>query len=148
MTLTPPPRRSPAGRYGPFLAALLLAPAAALAHALLVDSSPKQDEVIKSATTRAVLRFNAKIEKQVTRATLRDAAGHDVKLPPLPDDKDGPPDRLIIALPPQLKAGAYQLEYRVLAADGHATPGLLRFTVAAATQPTTAPAAASGGAPK
>lgn len=145
MTPCPPPHARTA-RYGPFLAALLLAPAAALAHALLVDSAPKQDEVLKSPATRAVLHFNARIEKQVTRATLRDAAGHDVKLPPFPDDKDGPPDRLIIALPAHLKAGAYQLEYRVLAADGHATPGLLRFTVTA-TGPTTVPAAA-GGAPK
>ena len=135
-----------AARYGPLLVALALAPAMALAHALLVDSSPKQDEVLKSPATRAVLHFNARIEKQVTRTTLRDAAGHDLKLPPLPDDKDGAPDCLIIALPPGLKPGAYQLEYRVLAADGHATPGLLRFTVAAATQPATAPA--PGGAKK
>jgi methionine-rich copper-binding protein CopC len=122
--------------YAPVL--LSLTPAVALAHALLVDSSPRQDEVLKSPATRAVLHFNARIEKKVTRATLHDAAGHPVKLPPMPDDTAGPPDRLIIALPP-LAPGAYQLEYRVLAADGHATPGLLRFSVAA-TQPTTAPA--------
>jgi methionine-rich copper-binding protein CopC len=123
-------------RYAPLL--LSLTPAVVFAHALLVDSSPRQDGVLKSPATRAVLHFNARIEKRVTQATLRDAAGHPVKLPPLPDDKDGPPDRLVIALPP-LKPGAYQLEYRVLASDGHATPGLLRFSVAA-TQPATAPA--------
>jgi methionine-rich copper-binding protein CopC len=133
----PRPRRRRVARYGPLIFALAVAPTLALAHAILVESSPKQDEVLKSPATRAVLRFNARIEKGVTRATLRDAAGHDVKLPPIPDDKDGPPERLIIALPP-LKPGAYQLEYRVLAADGHATPGLLKFSVAPAA-PTTAP---------
>jgi methionine-rich copper-binding protein CopC len=136
-------RRRLVVRYAPFL--LCLTPAVALAHALLVDSSPKQDEVLKSPATRAVLHFNARIEKKVTQATLRDAAGHAVKLPPLPDDAAGPPDRLIIALP-TLAPGAYQLEYRVLASDGHATPGLLRFSIGgAATQPTTSPIPKSAG---
>lgn len=139
-----PPRASRPARYGPFLAALALAPSIALAHALLVDSSPKQDEVLKSPATRAVLHFNARIEKKVTQATLHDADGHAVKLPPLPDDTAGPPDRLVIALPP-LRPGAYRLEYRVLAADGHATPGLLRFSVAA-TQPVTTPTPKTTGA--
>ena len=69
----------------------------------------------------------------MTRATLSDAGGHKVALPappPSPGDDDGPGDRVTIALPAAaLKPGAYRLEYRVLAADGHATPGLLRFTV-------------------
>jgi methionine-rich copper-binding protein CopC len=134
-------------RYAPLLL-LCLTPAVALAHALLVDSSPRQDEVLKSPTTRATLHFNARIEKKVTQATLRDAAGHTVKLPPLPDDSAGPPDRLIIALPP-LTPGAYHLEYRVLASDGHATPGLLRFSIGgAATQPATAPTATPEGGAK
>jgi methionine-rich copper-binding protein CopC len=143
--VTPIPRPPRPARHAPFLLALAVAPSLALAHALLVDSSPKQDEVLRSPATRAVLHFNARIEKKVTQATLRDAAGHPVKLPPIPDDTAGPPDRLIIALPP-LHSGAYQLEYRVLAADGHATPGLLRFSIA--TQPTTAPAATTEGGAK
>ena len=101
--------------------------------------------MLKSPATRAALYFNARIEKKVTQATLHDAAGHTVKLPPVPDDSSGPPDRLIIALPP-LTTGAYQLEYRVLASDGHATPGLLRFSVAS-TQPATAPAAKPAATP-
>ena len=119
----------------------ILAPLGALAHAILIESSPKQDETIKPPTTQAVLRFNARIEKRVVRVKLFDAGGHELKLPALPEDKDGPADRLLIALP-KLGAGAYQLQYDVLAADGHITPGLLKFSVAAsATAPTTRPSA-------
>lgn len=112
------------------LVGLLLAalPTAARAHALLVESTPKQDEVTNAAPAEVVLRFNARIEKGVSRVTLLGPGGDKVKLPPLPEDKDGPPDRLRVDLP-ALKPGAYKLEFRVLASDGHATPGLLRFTV-------------------
>ena len=61
---------------------VLVGPVVVLAHALLVESSPKQDETLAAPTTQAVLRFNAKIEKGVTRVTLIDAAGQPVKLPP------------------------------------------------------------------
>jgi copper transport protein len=115
------------------LAFLLLTPSHVRAHALLVGSTPKQDEVLDEAPTEIVLRFNARIEKGVSHVTLLDGDGKKVKLPPLPQDKDGPVDRLKIDLP-ALKPGAYKLEYRVLASDGHATPGLLRFTVSAPKQ--------------
>ena len=117
-------------RVSAALVGLLLAvlPTVARAHALLVESTPKQDEVINEAPTEVVLRFNARIEKGVSRVTLLGPGGDKVRLPPLPPDKDGPPDRLRVDLP-ALKPGAYKLEFRVLASDGHATPGLLRFTV-------------------
>jgi copper transport protein len=127
----------------PAILCCVLAPAVALAHAVLVESSPKQDETLKSATTRAVLRFNARIEKKVTRVSLVDGKGQKVKLPALPDDADGPEDRLLIALPAALPAGSYRLEYTVLAADGHSSPGVLRFTIGGGT---TAPASAPAGA--
>jgi methionine-rich copper-binding protein CopC len=106
----------------------------ALAHAILVSSTPKQEEVVAAAPKEVVLRFNARIEKKVARATLTDGSGQKIKLPPIPEDKDGPPDRIVIPLP-ALTAGDYRLEYRVLAADGHATPGLLRFKVSAKARP-------------
>jgi copper resistance protein C len=106
------------------------APAATQAHAILVDSTPKQDEVVTAAPKEVVLRFNARIEKNVARATLTDGSGQKIKMPPVPEDKDGPPERLIIPLP-KLAPGSYRLEYRILASDGHSTPGLVRFKVKA-----------------
>jgi methionine-rich copper-binding protein CopC len=143
IVLVPPTHRQ-TWRITWALAALCLTPALALAHALLMESTPKQDESLKTPATQAVLRFDAKIEKQVTRVTLVDGNGQKVKLPPLPEDKDGPQDQLTIPFP-TLKPGDYQLQYTVLAADGHTTIGVLQFRVnAAATKPTTIPAAAGG----
>ena len=108
--------------------AIALSAAPAPAHAILVESSPKEGEVLAAAPKEAVLRFNGRIEKSVMRATLTDGEGKKLKMPAPPRDKDGPPERLVVPLPP-LAPGTYRLEYRVLAADGHATPGLLRFTI-------------------
>src|SRR3954468_12627044 len=88
-------------RVSAVLVGLLLAslPTVARAHALLVESTPKQGEVTKEAPTEVVLRFNARIEKAVSHVALLGPGGEKVKLPPLPEDKDGPPDRLRIDLP-------------------------------------------------
>jgi len=130
-------------RVSAALVGLLLAslPTVARAHAILVESTPKQGEVTKKAPTEVVLRFNARIEKAVSHVALLGPGGDKVKLPPLPEDRDGPPDRLRIDLP-ALKPGEYKLEFRVLASDGHATPGLLRFTVSPP------PRGGAGGAPQ
>jgi methionine-rich copper-binding protein CopC len=112
----------------------------ALGHALLMESSPKQDEALKAPATQAVLRFDARIEKSVTRVRLVDGEGHKLQMPAMGEDKEGQEDRLTIPLP-VLGAGAYQLQYTVLAADGHATPGILRFTIEAGVKPVGGPAA-------
>jgi methionine-rich copper-binding protein CopC len=119
----------------PLLVALAL-PMLALGHAILVESSPKEGETVSVATTQAVLKFNARIEKRVTQVTLRDAAGHKLKRPAMPEDDDGPAERVMVPLP-RLGPGDYVIEYQVLASDGHATPGIIRFSVgaAAASQP-------------
>src|SRR5258706_10105807 len=106
-----------------------LTPMAALGHALLMESSPTQDEALKAPATQAVLRFDARIEKSMTRVRLVDGEGNRVKMPAMAEDKDEAADRLTIPLP-ELKGGeSYQLQYTVLAADGHATPGILRFSI-------------------
>ena len=134
---------------GALLLCLALYTPAARAHAILVESSPKEGEACRAAPKEVVLRFNARIERQVTRVTLVDGEGKRVALSAPPADEKGDAaaaDRLTVPLP-ALKPGSYRLEYRVLAADGHATPGLLRFSVvpAGATTPATRPSPATGG---
>jgi methionine-rich copper-binding protein CopC len=137
--------RARATACGALLLGLAVCAPAAGAHAILVESSPTEGESCRAAPKEAVLRFNARIERKVARVTLLDGDGQRVALPPIPaGGKDAASDRLTVPLP-ALKPGSYRLEYRVLAADGHATPGLLRFSVAPpphpATNPTTRPAA-------
>jgi len=113
------------------LAALLIAGMAtvALAHAVLVSSTPEDGATIKAAPKQVVLKFNAKIDKKVTKVTLLDAKGHKIALvAPKNGYTAGTPAELIVPVP-ALKPGSYRLEYEVMATDGHITPGLIRFTI-------------------
>lgn len=109
---------------------LFLAAATAHAHAILLESSPVDNAALRAAPREVVLRFNARIEKGVSRFTLLDEKKRrKLVLPPQPKSGGtGAPDRIIIVLP-DIGPGTYRLEYLVLATDGHATPGVIRFTV-------------------
>jgi copper resistance protein C len=119
------PVRTPAWLLGSLLAGLI--PAAAYAHAIVLESSPRPGAVLARPPAQITLRFNSKIEKRFTRLTL--ATGNQ---PPAPvtaaSDEPAAPDRLVIPIR-SLAPGDYTLRYRVLAVDGHITEGTLRFTV-------------------
>jgi methionine-rich copper-binding protein CopC len=106
-----------------------LAPALASAHAVLLESTPRDGEVIAAAPPAAMLRFNVRIERRLARAALTGPGGRAIPLPGVPVTAEDAPDRVSIPLPP-LSPGVYRLTYVVLASDGHASPGQIRFTVA------------------
>ncbi len=110
------------------LAVMLLAAVTAHAHAVLLESSPADNAFLKAPPREVVLRFNARIEKGVSRFTLLDYKGRKLALTPQPEGGADAPGRIIIPLP-VIGPGAYRLEYFVLASDGHSTPGVIRFTV-------------------
>ena len=99
------------------------------AHSVVIESSPKEKEVLTRAPTEVVLRFSAKIEKSLTRVSLSTNSGRMIPLPE-PSEKAASeaPDRLVIPLP-NLEPGEYLLRYTVLSIDGHATSGALHFSV-------------------
>ena len=99
----------------------------AFAHAVVVESSPREGAVLKQAPGRIQLRFNVKIEKALTRVTLTKGDKQAIALPQV-DFNRGAPERLEVPLP-RLEPGNYILHYSVLAADGHATQGVLRFSI-------------------
>lgn len=109
------------------IAAVITTPANA--HAVLKSSSPKNNAVLQTSPQRMVLQFDARIEKTVTQVTLLDGKSQQVPLHLTPNwYTAGSPDQLIIPLP-SLKPGNYQINYRIMATDGHITPGFIRFTV-------------------
>jgi methionine-rich copper-binding protein CopC len=110
------------------LAVVFLA-SAAWGHAVLVDSTPMDGGTVQKAPEKIVLTFDARIEKKVFTASLKDADGKKVDLPQAKQEDD-PPEQIVLPMP-KLSPGTYQLEFQVLASDGHSTPGLLHFTVAA-----------------
>ncbi len=107
------------------LAATALPGAEALAHAVVVKATPPDRAALAQAPEQIVLEFNAKLEKQLTDVRLERAGGGTQSLQDIAPE----PAVMRIPLPPDLPAGAYTVHYRVLATDGHATQGVLRFTL-------------------
>ena len=109
-----------------FALTMLVSAGPVLPHAVVVDSTPRDQAELTSAPRAVELRFNVRIEQALARASLKTGSGTPValKLPPA----SGQSERLAVPLPP-LGPGAYELRYHVLAADGHTTQGVLRFRI-------------------
>jgi copper resistance protein C len=106
------------------LLTMLLAPAAASAHAILVQSDPAAQSTVPAGQKTLVLRYNSRIDQARSRLTLR-GTNAEMTLPLKPD---APADTL--AAQTELTPGEYVLHWQVLAVDGHMTRGDVRFTVA------------------
>jgi methionine-rich copper-binding protein CopC len=120
--------RGPALRAWALCAVLLaLAPGAAAAHAIILESEPAAGAKLAEPPARIYLRFNSKLEKRLSHVTLTAADGRAVPLVVKADGSEKP-DRIVLPIG-SLRPGAYVVRYKVLAADGHITEGALRFTV-------------------
>ena len=103
-------------------------PTAARAHAIILESTPASGST-GPAPKRLVLRFNSRLEKTLCSVQLVGPGQRSIALLRL--EPDVPPDTLAYPLPPALPPGAYQARWKVMAADGHVTEGVVPFTVAA-----------------
>ena len=95
------------------------------AHAILMDSKPKANSTISGPDLPIWLRFNVRVDGGRSRLHLIAPDGSDVSLGPL---KQPTPDTLE-SHAGALKAGAYKLQWQVLASDGHISRGEVDFTV-------------------
>lgn len=98
------------------------------AHAILVRSSVRDRPVAPDAPSSVTLQFNAGIEPKLSKVLLVNGRHEEQPLTVGPGATAG---ELKVDLP-ALSAGTYALRYRVLAADGHLTDAMLRFTVSPA----------------
>ncbi len=120
------------------LAALLLAPSAASAHALLVETIPQRGATLESQPRAIVLRFSEAVEGNFGAVRVFDAKGERVDdgRTTHPGDSSA---RLAVGLEPGLPDGTYVATYRVISADSHPVAGGLVFSIgapgAAATPP-------------
>ena len=105
--------------------AALLAPHAAFAHAILVQSDPADRSTIPAGQHDLVLRYNSRIDRARSRLTLQ---GTNAQMP-LSLKQDSSADTL--SAPAELTPGNYVIHWQVLAVDGHMTRGDVRFTVTA-----------------
>lgn len=113
---------------GALLAMLLLAPAGASAHALLVDTVPQRGAILHQQPRQVVLHFSENVEGNFGALRVFDAAAKRV------DDgrtihPGGSGSRLAVGLQPGLRDGTYVATYRVISADSHPVSGGLVFSV-------------------
>jgi methionine-rich copper-binding protein CopC len=107
------------------IGACLVDPPDAPAHAIILESAPRHEESLPSPP-RLLLRFNSRIEKRLCSVQLVGPRQRTIAL--LRQEPDTAADTIAFALP-RLEPGAYQARWKVLAADGHVTEGVVLFTV-------------------
>ena len=98
----------------------------ALAHAILLESSPAANSTVAGPDIPVKLRFNVRIDASRSRLILvrPDASTQSLVL-----GKSPSPD--ILASQAQgLNPGAYRIRWQALASDGHITRGEILFQVA------------------
>jgi methionine-rich copper-binding protein CopC len=108
--------------------AMFLMAHTAIAHAILLDSSPAINSTVAGPGIPIKLRFNVRIDATRSRLTL---VKPDASTQSLAITKDAPADTLA-SQAQDLNPGEYRIRWQVLASDGHITRGEIPFQV---TQP-------------
>jgi methionine-rich copper-binding protein CopC len=103
----------------------LLLPHAALAHAVLVRSTPAAHAAVKPGDLPITLTYNSRIDASRSSLVL---VGADGKRQPLAAEKQAGAN-VLSTKATGLKAGSYTVEWQVLSTDGHITRGKIDFRV-------------------
>lgn len=95
------------------------------AHAVLMDSTPKMNAIMKGPDLPIKLKFNVRVDGKRSRLQLTNPDGSTTTLEA---PKQTAPDTLE-SRATGLKPGDYKLVWRALASDGHMSKGEVDFTV-------------------
>jgi methionine-rich copper-binding protein CopC len=109
---------------------LVLACAPALAHANLVEASPREGSEVSKPPERVELRFSEPVDAEFDPVVVRAPDGarvdtHDARV----DPEDA---RVVLADLERVPEGSYTVEWRVTSIDGHVVEGRYDFAVVAA----------------
>ena len=107
------------------LLGLMVVPAGASAHAILVASTPAAGASVPSGKVDMTFRYNSRIDRARSRLTLTAPDHSQLVLKIIPA---GSPDTLQASTELD-KPGGYVVRWQVLAIDGHITRGDVPFTV-------------------
>jgi copper resistance protein C len=106
------------------IALLLLMPRLALAHAVLVSSTPDAHSTVKGPDVTIHLKFNSRVDGARSRIFIRLPNGQTQTESLDPQDA---PDSL--RSHGTLQPGSYVILWQALSTDGHTTRGEIPFTV-------------------
>jgi copper resistance protein C len=103
----------------------LIAPPAALAHAILVSSQPASNSTVSGPEVAVLLKYSSRVDLEHSTLTLLDPNG---KVEKIAINSEPSPGSLSAKLTGLIK-GAYVLRWQILAMDGHITRGTIPFQV-------------------
>jgi copper resistance protein C len=107
------------------VAIVLLGSQLLFAHAILMQSTPKQNSTVNGPDVDITLRYNVRIDGGRSRVQLIAADGSQAALALA---KQSTLD-VLQCKATGLKPGAYKISWHVLASDGHMSKGEVSFTV-------------------
>jgi methionine-rich copper-binding protein CopC len=110
-------------RFAAGLAALLLAPALALGHAIKTETTPADGATLSRAPAAIEMSFDTPV--RITLVEITDRAGETYEV----DYTRGEPVSEFTATPAELPPGRYTVEWRGLSDDGHPASGTFAFTI-------------------
>lgn len=126
-------------------AAALALPAAALAHATLERSTPRDGAVVATAPAAVRLLFDDVVQPAGGDAVVRNDGGSSVLSGAARVARGG--HVLVLPLRRPLRPGDYSVRWRVLSDDGHFVSGVLAFSVGTGTAPARSVLSAGSGGP-
>ena len=109
-----------------FMAALAaVTPRAALAHAVLLSSSPQKNAAVNGPEITINLKYNSRVDGARSSLSLLKPDGTVERI----DGLTQPAADSLSATGHKLTKGAYVLRWQVLSSDGHITRGVVPFQV-------------------
>lgn len=107
------------------LPCLALAAGSAMAHAIVLTSTPRPDDTLKGEEFPIEIRFNSRIDAGRSHLKLFKQDGAAVTLPLA----DSASDDTLKAMATGLTPGSYRLHWQTLSPDGHISQGDIVFGV-------------------
>jgi copper resistance protein C len=122
---TKSPRRFAGALFLIFAVLLAVSPRKALAHAVLLSSTPTKNSAVNGPEITISLKYNSRVDGDRSSLSLLKPDGTVERIggltQPLPD--------VVSAIGHALAKGAYVLRWQVLSSDGHITRGEVPFQV-------------------
>jgi copper transport protein len=112
------------------VAAMLAAPAAALAHANLTETQPRDRSALARGPARVLVRFDDAVRVAPGNAAVRNGAGSVLAGKPSARGR-----LLVLPLRDGLGDGDYSVRWSAVSDDGHIVQGVLAFSVATGRPP-------------
>ncbi len=126
-----------------FVSVLVMFPAGAQAHSILIGSSPSDGAQLANAPSAVSFTFNEDLLSYTDTISINDDAGKNLFSTPV--HPSGP--TVSIPWPSGLRSGTFQVAYRVASADGHPVSGAVMFTIGARNVAPNTSASAAGSRP-